>query len=145
MNWVDPVGLIFVTTLLVPNIIFAVFHKDGFENKFRNKAVEMLEQIGRFGSFITMFVIVRPVVFGYWLEKGRELYLIFGTVLLILYLLGWVLFRKESSVRKSLWLSIVPSLLFIESGFLRLNMPLIVFSLIFAPCHILISYKNSVL
>ena len=40
MKWFDPAGLAFVVILLIPNIIFAATHKDGFENKYRNKAVE---------------------------------------------------------------------------------------------------------
>ena len=145
MKWFDPIGLVFVIILLIPNIAFAVAHKDGFENKYKNKAVEALEQIGRFGSFAAMFITVPSLNFGFWLENGRAIYTVLGGILLFLYLLGWVLFRKESSVRKSLWLSIVPSLLFAESAVFSLNVPLLVFALIFAPCHILISYKNAVL
>lgn len=145
MKWFDPAGLAFVVILLIPNIIFAATHKDGFENKYQNKMIEALEQVGRFGSFALMFITVPPLTFGFWFEGGRTLYLILGGVLLFLYLLGWVLFRKESSVGKSLWLSVVPSLLFIESAVLSLNIPLLVFAVIFAPCHILISYKNAVL
>lgn len=51
MEWFNLTGLVFVIILLVPNIIFAIKHKDGFENKYYNKAVETLEQIGRFGCF----------------------------------------------------------------------------------------------
>ena len=32
---------------MIPNIIFAMKHKDGFVNKYKNKAVETLEQVGR--------------------------------------------------------------------------------------------------
>lgn len=145
MKWFDPFGFVFVIILLVPNVAFAVTHKDGFENKYKNKAIESLEQIGRFGSFAAMFITVPQLNFGFWLENGRVLYITLGGVLLFLYLLGWVLFKNESSVRKSLWLSIVPSLLFAESAVLSLNIPLLIFALIFAPCHILISYKNAVL
>lgn len=41
--------------IMVPNIIFAAKYKDAFENTWVNKKVEMLEQIGRYGSyFFTM-------------------------------------------------------------------------------------------
>ena len=44
-------GLIFVILILIPNIVFAITCKDGFENRYQNKLVEILEQIGRFGCF----------------------------------------------------------------------------------------------
>ena len=40
-------GLIFVIVILIPNIVFAITCKDGFENRYQNKLVESLEQIGR--------------------------------------------------------------------------------------------------
>lgn len=145
MNWFNPAGLVSVLILLVPNIIFAMKNKDGFENKYQNKAVEALEQVGRFGCFILMFVSLPKVTFGFWFDGGKAVYVILSSVLLFLYCLGWVVFKSESSVRKSLYLSIVPSLLFLESGVLTLNLPLLALSVVFAVCHITISYKNAVL
>ena len=58
---------------------------------------------------------------------------------------GWIIFWKEDSIRKSLYLSIIPSLLFIESGIISGNILLLIFPVIFAPCHILISYMNAIL
>ena len=80
---------------------------------------------------------------GFKINNAKTIYIITGAILVVLYCLGWIVFRKESSIRKSLVLSILPSILFIESGILSLNFPLIVLSLIFAPCHIIISYKNA--
>ena len=40
-------GLILVIVILIPNIVFAITCKDGFENRYQNKLVESLEQIGR--------------------------------------------------------------------------------------------------
>lgn len=44
-------GLIFIVVILIPNIVFAITCKDGFENRYQNKLVGYLEQIGRFGCF----------------------------------------------------------------------------------------------
>ena len=68
-----------------------------------------------------------------------------GVILVALYCLGWIVFWKEDSIRKSLYLSIIPSLLFIESGIISGNILLLIFAVIFAPCHILISYMNVIL
>ena len=143
MSWFNFIGLIFVAVILIPNIIFAAKNKDGFQNFYHNKFVEIFEQIGRFGCFITMFLTPPLLNLGFKINGAKTAYIITGAVLVALYCLGWIVFRKENSIRKSLALSIIPSLLFIESGLLSLNFPLIILSLIFAPCHIIISYKNA--
>lgn len=136
-------GLIFVVVLLIPNIIYAATNKDGFAGEFHNKFVETGEQIGRFGCFILMFIQPSFVMLGYIYDGAQALYLILGIVLLALYCGGWIVFRKGNSMAKALTLSILPSVLFLESGILTLNIPLIVLSVVFAICHITISCKNT--
>lgn len=138
-------GLIFVVIILIPNIVFAISCKDGFENRYQNKLVETLEQIGRFGCFFSMFIVVPYMNKGYWFQQGKAIYLILGFLVVGLYCLGWIVFWKENSIRKSLYLSMIPSLLFLESGVVSGNILLLIFAVIFAPCHILISYWNAVL
>ncbi len=138
-------GLIFVIIILFPNIIFAYFCKDGFENHYENKLVEIMEQIGRFGCFISMFLVIPFLNKGFWFKSGKIIYVAWGSVLVTLYCIGWIIFWKEDSIKKSLYLSIVPSLFFIKSGIISGNFQLLVFAIIFAPCHILISYMNSIL
>lgn len=143
MSWFNFIGLIFVAVILIPNIIFAAKNKDGFQNFYQNKFVKIFEQIGRFGCFITMFFTPPFLNLGFKINGAKTAYIITGAVLVALYCLGWIVFGRENSVRKSLALSIIPSVLFLESGLLSLNFPLIILSLIFAPCHIIISYKNA--
>lgn len=144
MDWFNLTGLIFVVVLLIPNIIYAVTNKDGFADSYHNKLVETGEQIGRFGCFILMFIQPSFVTLGYIYDGAQTLYLILGIVLLALYCGGWIVFRKGNSIAKALTLSILPSVLFLESGILTLNIPLIALSVVFAICHITISYKNTV-
>ena len=143
MQWFNFIGLIFVAVILIPNIIFAVKNRDGFQNFYKNKIVETLEQVGRFGCFIFMFITPPILNMGFKSDGIRTAYIITGSVLAVMYCLGWIVFRNENSVRKSLALSIIPSILFLESGLLSLNFPLIILSIVFATCHILISYKNA--
>lgn len=143
MEWFNLTGLIFVVVLLIPNIIYAATSKDGFAGEFHNKLVETGEQIGRFGCFILMFIQPSFVTLGYIYDGAQALYLILGIVLLALYCGGWIVFRKGNSIAKALTLSILPSVLFLESGILTLNIPLIVLSVVFAICHITISCKNT--
>lgn len=137
-------GLIFVIVILIPNILFAITCKEGFENRYQNKLVEILEQIGRFGCFFSMFLIIPFMNKGYWFNHGEIVYLILGVLLVALYCFGWTIFWKENSIRKSLYLSVIPVVLFVESGIISGNIMLVIFAIIFAPCHIRISYMNAV-
>lgn len=92
-----------------------------------------------------MFVSIPGLCKGWLFDGAKNVYLIVGAVLVGLYVLGWIVFWNESSVRKALALSILPSLLFLESGILTRNYPLVVGAAIFAPCHIAISYMNAVM
>lgn len=138
-------GLIFIVVILIPNIVFAITCKDGLENRYKNKLIGFFEQIARFGCFVSMFLIIPFMNKGYWFKQGETVYLVLGVIFVILYCLGWFIFWKEDSIRKSLYLSIIPSLLFIESGITSGNILLLIFAVIFAPCHILISYMNAIL
>ena len=144
MDWFNLTGLIFVFVLLIPNMIYAVTNKDGFADNYHNKYIEAGEQIGRFGCFILMFIQLPFVSLGYIYDGAQTLHLIFGIVLLALYCGGWIVFRKGNSMAKALTLSILPSVLFLESGILTLNILLIVLSGVFAIFHITISCKNTV-
>ena len=46
VSWLNVFGLVFVVLLLIPNIIYAVKYRD-VENLCKNKAMNVLEQIGR--------------------------------------------------------------------------------------------------
>ena len=81
-GWFNPYGLIFVAVLLAPNIAFAMTHRDGFENAWHNKTVELLEQVGRFGCFLMMLVNPPAVCRGFWFAGAKTLYLILGAALL---------------------------------------------------------------
>ena len=52
---------------MIPNIIYAIKCKDGFQNKFENKTLELFEQISRFGSF--GFMVINVLYFGFWFDK----------------------------------------------------------------------------
>ena len=51
MEWFNVFGLIFIAVIMIPNVVFAIKCKDGFDNKWNNKYVEVTEQVGRLGCF----------------------------------------------------------------------------------------------
>ena len=143
MEWFNVFGLVFIVVIMIPNIVFAVRCKDGFENSWNNKAVEIIEQIGRVGCFGFMVFNVPGTWLGWWSDEAFALYLIIDALLIALYCAIWIICWKKNSVFRSLALSIIPSVIFLFSGFMSRSILLIITSILFAPSHILISYKNA--
>lgn len=143
MSWFNYIGLIIIAIIMIPNVVFAMTNKDGFENEYKNKSVETLEQIGRFACFILMIFNIPYTYFGFWFAYGKLVYIIINSALVVAYVTGWVVFWHKDGMAKSVLLSVLPSLVFLFSGVTLSNIPLIAFSLVFAPCHILISVKNA--
>ncbi|MDE6059787.1 MAG: hypothetical protein K2G44_07100 [Clostridia bacterium] len=142
MSWFNYYGLIAVAIILIPNIISALVDKGAFENKYTNKAILALEQIGRYGCMVFMTFNIPYTYFNFWFDHALMVYLIVNGVLLLLYVLGWILFRKGRNTIKMLWLSIIPTVLFLFSGIMLLSIPLIVLAVIFGIGHITVSYMN---
>ena len=143
MGWCNVFGLLFMVVILIPNIIFAVKCKDGFENKWNNAAVETIEQIGRFGCFGFMIFNIPGTWFGWWSDEAFAVYLGVDALLVLLYCLVWSICFRKSSVFRALALSILPSILFLFSGIMARSILLTVSALLFAPAHIAISWQNA--
>lgn len=136
-------GLIAMVNLLIPNLLWAMQKKGEIVEYYHNKPVEIAEQIGRFGCFITMIVNIPYTYFGYFFDYANLVYPIFTGVALAVYIIGWAKKGDKESVFYALLLSVTPSVMFLVDGILIRSIPLIVFAVVFAPCHILISYKNA--
>lgn len=143
MGWFNYYGLIFVTILLIPNIIYAVKNKDDFSGNYHNETAKVFEQIGRYACLILMIFNIPYTWVGFWFPYGLTVYLVTNSVLVFAYCLIWIILWKHSGILKALLLSFIPSLTFVFSGITIASIPLILFSIIFAVNHILISVKNS--
>ena len=86
---------------------------------------------------------VQYTYFGFFFDGGLTVYLIVDSILVFAYCLIWAICFKKNGVFRALALSVIPSVLFLFSGIMIRSIPLIVAATIFAPCHILLSYKNA--
>ena len=143
MDWLNIFGLIFIAIIMIPNILYAIKFKDGFMNKWQNKTVELLEQIGRFGCFGFMIINIPGAWFGWWSDEAFAVYLIANAILVLLYCVIWIICFKKNTMFRALALSILPSVIFLFSGIMSRSVLLIISTVIFTPCHILVSYKNA--
>ena len=143
MEWLNVFGLVMVTVIMIPNILFAMKCKDGFVNKWNDKFVETVEQIGRFGCFGFMIISIPGTWFGWWSDEAFAVYLVVDALLVTLYCVIWAICFRKSSVFRALALSIIPSVLFLFSGIMSRSILLTIAAVLFAPSHILISYQNA--
>lgn len=143
MEWLNVFGLAFVVVLMIPNVLYAIKCKDGFENKWHNKTVEMLEQIGRYGCMGFMIFNIPGTWFGWWSDEAFAVYFVGDILLLVLYCGIWMLCFRKNNMFRAIALSVLPSVLFLFSGIMSRSVLLMIAALLFAPCHILISYRNA--
>lgn len=143
MTWFNPYGLAILLIFMAPNVLYARRCPEGFLNRWHSPAVEVLEQIGRFGCFALMVFNIPGTFAGFWFGGGLAVYLAVNAVLTAAYCVIWAVCFRQSSVFRALALSILPSVIFLFSGAMLLSVPLLIAALIFAPCHIAISYKNA--
>ena len=143
MEWFNVFGLVFIVIIMIPNVIFAIRCKEGFENKWGNKLAEFIEQIGRIGCFGFMIINIPGTWLGWWSDDAFAIYLVIDTLLAALYCAIWGVCWRKNNIFRALALSIIPSVLFLFSGIMSRSFLLIVASIIFAPSHILISYQNA--
>ena len=114
MDWLNIFGLIFIVLIMIPNIIYAL--------KLFN---------------------IPGTWYGWWSDEAFAVYLLTNMALVLAYSTIWIICFRENTVFRALALSILPSVIFLFSGIMSRSVLLVISASIFAPCHILISYKNA--
>ncbi|MDF2617279.1 MAG: hypothetical protein K0Q47_1936 [Sedimentibacter sp.] len=134
-------GLIIMSIVMIPNIIFAIKEKN-FESKYHNNEVEIIEQIGRFGSMGLMIFNIPLLEFGYWFNNGKTVYVVLTGILAVLYCFVWFLYFRKSTLEKAMSLAIIPTIIFLSSGIIQGKVLLIITAILFGIGHIIITYNN---
>lgn len=142
MNWLNVSGLIFMVLLLIPNIIYAVKFQEN-STPCPNRAMNILEQIGRYASMLLMVFHIGIAEFGFSSVNAFLCYLLGNLILLLLYWVIWMMYFIEQSRGKSLALAVIPTLMFLLSGVTLRHILLIISSVVFGIGHIYITYQNS--
>lgn len=139
-GWINICGIIIVILMLIPNIIYAYKNKN-IENKYNNKTINIIEQIGRYLSII---LIIFPIgISGFKSVLYMLIYSIGNSILLLLYIIIWIHYFKNKTLLKSIFLALLPTIIFFISGVTLNHVGLIMSSIIFGFSHILITYENN--
>lgn len=165
LNWINVFGLLIIVLLLIPNIIYAIKNKNE-KNLCENRFMNILEQIGRYGSMLFMVVCLKTGGYGFSSVTLFLAYFFGNALLLIAYQVVWgICFYmtrtevtgwvdgptstfiagkhkgKNVGVLK-LFLAVIPSGLFLLSGITLGYLPLIFSAILFAIGHIYVTYSN---
>ncbi len=143
MSWFNYYGLAIMAIIMIPNIIYAIKHKNDVAPTYTNKKIVIAEQIGRYGCFILMIFNIPYTYFNFWFDSALIVYLSVNGSLCLAYLIFWIICWRQNGKLKALSLSIIPSCIFLFSAIVLAYVPLIAFSILFASSHIFISYKNA--
>lgn len=142
-NPINLFGFIIVVIMLIPNIIYGIKFK-GLENKCTNKAMNVIEQVGRYGSMALMVLPLFVWEFGFSSVFMMFVYVLGNGILLFTYLLVWVFYFKKQTMGRAMILAIDPTCIFFLSGVTLYHWALVVAAIIFGVGHIYATYRNNV-
>lgn len=141
-NWINWGNMAVVACLIVINMIAA---RKGVSENFCSKyrAVNIFEQIGRYGSMALMIfpVFTRNWKFGFISVTEMLIWVCATVLLLAIYGLLW-LKKSAGGVGILYGLAIVPVILFLLNGMLLRHFTLVAASLIFGAFHLTIVKEN---
>ncbi|MDE7261656.1 MAG: hypothetical protein K2N78_06300 [Oscillospiraceae bacterium] len=126
-----------VGLLLVPNLLYALRHKDGGISS-PNRAINLLEQIGRFGCMIFMVVPlgVRGGEFGFGSLEKLIIWAVGTALLLLAYYVCWMFYARKPGRRLALALALLPCGIFLLSAILLRHWVLALFAGLFTGAHL---------
>lgn len=164
-NWINVFGIISIVFLLIPNIVYAIKHRDE-KNLCENRLMNILEQMGRYGSMLFMVICLKNGGYGFSSVAAFLIYG-FGNLLLIAsYWIVWgIYFHETKSIAAGeidgsasafivgnregrrigtlkMALAVLPACLFLLDGITLGYIPLLISAILFAVGHIYITYQN---
>ena len=141
-GWINLFGGIFVTLMLIPNIVYAVKNKDE-KNLCANKFMNIIEQIGRYACIVLMWFPLLVWKFGFSTSTEMVIYMLSNVLLLMVYWILFAIYMKKKKMGLALSLAIIPSCIFLFSGILLRHWLLVEFACLFATGQIFITYINA--
>lgn len=141
-GWINYINMTVIAYLVLINVITA---KKGLSDSFSSKhlIVNILEQIGRYGSMVFMIlpIFIKNWKFGFETVAGMFIWLILTVLLLLIYTILW--FQKAGGGAGIFYgLAIIPAVLFLLNGILLQHPALIVISVIFGIFHMEVVREN---
>jgi len=140
-GWINVFGAGIVVLMMIPNIVYAIRNK-GEKNLCTNTFMNVLEQIGRYGCILLMWLPLLVWKFGFRSVQEMFLYLVGNGVFVAVYWAVSARYQKEKTRDRALALAILPACIFLLSGVILGHWLLVGFALLFAVAHLYVTMKN---
>lgn len=141
-GWINLLGALIVALMLIPNIAYAIKNKEKTQAA-GSKAMQIVEQLGRYACIILMWLPLLVGKFGFPSIAEMVIYLIGNSILLITYHVLWFMYMKQKKKTTALALAIIPAFIFFMSGFLLRHWLLLAGAVLFAIGHIYLTWKET--
>ena len=141
VDWINLWGIAIVVLILLPNIVYAIKYRD-VKNKCTNQVMNVLEQIGRYGSMFFMIVNIGLLEFAFSTVGSFLTYLFGNVILLLAYWIIWMLYFAKQKAWKSMALAVIPTLIFLISGITLRHIPLVICAIVFGVGHIYVTTSS---
>lgn len=141
-GFINLCGAIAVAVMLIPNIVYALKYRDE-KNLCTNKAMNVAEQIGRFGCIILMWLPLLVWKFGFASVPEALVYFAGNASLLIAYLAVFGVYFRKKTKGRAIALAVLPACIFLLSGLTLRHWLLVGFAALFAVGHIYVTVKNA--
>jgi len=141
-NLINLFGLIIVIIMMIPSIIFAA-RQGKVKNQCGNRAMLVIEQIGRYASIVLMFFPLMIGKFGFHSSGAFLVYALGNAAFLLVYLIVWIAYFRKQSPKKALILAIVPTCIFLLSSIALMHWLLLMAAVLFGIGHIYVTYQNN--
>ena len=142
-GWINAFGAVIVILMLVPNIVYAIKNKDE-KNRCTNRAMNLIEQTGRYACIVLMWLPLLVREFGFASISEMVLYSAGNVILLLMYWIAFAVYMKHKTKKIALTLATLPACIFLLSGILLRHPLLAGFAVVFAVGHIYVTCKNTV-
>lgn len=141
-GWINIFGAAIVALMLAPNVIYAIRFKDE-KNLCENRAMNAIEQIGRYACIVLMWLPLLVGEFGFSGVLEMTLYFAGNGLLLAAYWIVYAVYFKRKTAALAVALAVIPSCIFLLSGILLRHWLLVGFALLFAVGHVYVTLCNA--
>ncbi len=141
-GWLNVFGACIVVLMLVPNIVYALRHKN-VGNLCTNSFMNIIEQVGRYACIMLMWLPLMVCKFGFASKIAMVIYFLGNGLLLLVYWIVFFFYMKGKTRGRAIALATVPSCMFLLSGLMLRHWLLVGFSALFAIGHIYVTIQNN--
>ncbi|MBE6878936.1 MAG: hypothetical protein E7488_07225 [Ruminococcaceae bacterium] len=140
-NMITVINAIIVALMLIPSVAVAVKFKK-FRNRCTNTAMNICQQMGRYGAILFMILPFGVGEFGFGHVNEFLIYLFANIILLAVYIVSWLSFMKKQTYIKAMIMAAVPAVIFLVCGVTLRHFILVFCAVIFFIGHIYVTTSN---